>query len=143
MKVSAFSYKIRAIAPGLKNLKLKSATMYFKHALLFLVGSLLFLMVQAQEDTVMVTIAADTLSSDQQEGGISVKALEFYNTGLASYENNDLESAIQNFTEAVAAEPNFAKAIYNRSAAYVKLKRYEEAIADYDQFILLLRQLGF
>lgn len=88
-----------------------------------------------QTDSVMVRIAADTLSSDQQEGGISVKALEYYNTGLAKFSEGETQAAVEQFSEAIREVPNFAKALYNRAGAYMKLEDYSAAIADIDAFV--------
>ncbi len=105
---------------------------------MFLLVAVLFVQVAlGQEDSVMVRIAADTLSSEQQEGGVSVKALEHYNAGLARFSESEIQVAVEQFSEAIREVPNFAKALYNRAGAYMKLEDYPAAIADIDAFVAL------
>lgn len=47
------------------------------------------------------------------------------------------EKAIQNYDQAVALDPKFALAYYNRAIAYYNQGDYKQAIADYDQVIAL------
>ena len=105
---------------------------------LMVVYAFLFcLSANAQNDSTLVQIAADTLSSDMQEGGLSVAAIGHYNDGLEHFQNNQPELAIADFTKALAEEPNFPKAIYNRAAAYLSLKDYSNVIADLSTYITL------
>ena len=91
----------------------------------------------AQTDSSRVIIAADTLSSDLQEDGLSVAAIGFYNDGLAYLKNNESQLAIEEFTKALAEEPNFSRAIYNRAGAYLSLQDYASVISDLNDYILL------
>jgi tetratricopeptide (TPR) repeat protein len=109
--------------------------MSINRILLILTGICSSQLAIGQTDSVMVRIAADTLSSDQQEGGISVKALEYYNTGLAKFSEGETQAAVEQFSEAIREVPNFAKALYNRAGAYMKLEDYPAAIADIDAFV--------
>src|SRR5690554_2737184 len=105
---------------------------------LMVVFALLFVLKgNAQNDSAMVQIAADTLSSDMQEDGLSVAAIGHYNDGLTHFQNDQPDLAIADFTSALAEEPNFPKAIYNRAAAYLSLKDYALAIADLSLYISL------
>jgi tetratricopeptide (TPR) repeat protein len=88
-----------------------------------------------QDDTLMVKIAADTLSSDLQEGGLSAEALSLYNLALEKAGESKTDSAVFYFTEAIAAEPNFAKAYYNRGSAFLLLGNYSGALLDIDQYL--------
>lgn len=92
---------------------------------------------QAQPDSIMVRVAADTLSADQQEGGFKVEALSAYNAGLDAYKGYQLEEALLHFTEALRQEPDFAKAYYNRGVVYMESKKYGLATPDFDRYILL------
>lgn len=92
---------------------------------------------QGQSDSVMVRVAADTLSADQQEGGFKVQALAAYNKGLAAYKQYQLDDALEHFTEALRHEPDFAKAYFNRGVVYLEGKKYGLATPDFDRYILL------
>ncbi|RME18729.1 MAG: tetratricopeptide repeat protein [Bacteroidetes bacterium] len=83
--------------------------------------------IRAQSDT--VKIAAE-LTPEQ-------KAQNDYNTGLNYLNNNQPQSAIQYFTQALQNLPNFEKAYYNRALAHIQLKNYTEALKDIDQAINL------
>ncbi|MCH2215304.1 MAG: tetratricopeptide repeat protein [Flavobacteriales bacterium] len=92
----------------------------------------------AQEDTLLVKIAADTLSSDLQEGGISAEALSLYNTGLLKAQSSETDSAIMYFTQAIELQPSFSKAYYNRSSAFLALENLSGALLDIDQYLSLV-----
>jgi len=55
--------------------------------------------------------------------------------GIASYNSGNLEQAIQDFTEAIELDPDYALAYFKRAVAFRILGDYEQAIADYDQAI--------
>lgn len=88
-----------------------------------------------QEDMATIKIAADTLSSELQEDGLSVASIGHYNDGLAHMQNSDFDLAILSFSEAVNLEPSFSRALYNRAAAYLQLHNYAEVISDLSTFI--------
>src|SRR6056297_2701609 len=85
--------------------------------------------IELDADT-LITIAADTLSSDMQEGGLSVEALAAYNAGLKSYRLSQLDSAVAQFSRALELETHFPKALYNRGVALMKMESYRDAISD-------------
>ena len=91
----------------------------------------------AQDDSLLVKVAADTLGKDMQEGGISVEALELYNLALQKSEISETDSAVVFFTKAIEIEPEFAKAYYNRSAAFLVLNNLTGALLDIDQYLAL------
>src|SRR5690554_14882 len=91
----------------------------------------------AQDDSSRVVIAADTLSSDLQEDGLSVAAIAHYNDGLVYFQNNESELAVDAFTKALNEEPGFSRAIYNRAGAYLKLENYPAVISDLNDYIAL------
>lgn len=111
--------------------------MKFRLPFMVVFAFLFCLSANAQNDSTLVQIAADTLSSDMQEGGLSVAAIGHYNDGLSHFQNNEADLAIADFTQALAEEPHFPKAIYNRAAAYLSLKDYAPAIADLSTYITL------
>ncbi len=57
--------------------------------------------------------------------------------GINAVKNNDLSTAIINFTKASEIDPKYAIAYYNRGIAYNSLKKYPEALADYTKAIEL------
>ena len=97
----------------------------------------------AQKDSVMVEIAADTLSSDMQEGGISVEALNLYNQGLTYADRDMPDSAVVYFTLALDSNPDFGKALYNRSSAYLKMENYPSALIDIDRYLEVVDTASF
>lgn len=103
--------------------------------LFFFLTSLWTLSVFAQDDSVMVKIAADTLGREMQEGGISVEALNLYNRALAFAGEGQADSAIVYFTDALDINPDFGKALYNRSAAFVRMGNYPSALSDIDRYL--------
>ena len=58
-------------------------------------------------------------------------AQEYVNQGLASYEDGDVEQAIENYTKAIELYPNFVGAYFNRGIAYQASKNNEQAIEDF------------
>ncbi len=103
------------------------------------IGLFLFLLAvgtHAQTDTVRVKLAADTLSAEMQEGGFSPEALRAYNEGLAHFRAYRLDEALTAFSDALDAEPDFAKAYFNRAATYMEVKNYHRATADLDMYLL-------
>lgn len=91
----------------------------------------------AQDDSLLVKVAADTLGKDMQEGGVSVEALELYNLALQKAEIQETDSAVVFFTQAIEMEPEFAKAYYNRSSAFLVLNNLSGALLDIDQYLAL------
>ena len=58
-------------------------------------------------------------------------AEEALRKGNNAGQNNDLSTAIINFTKAIELDPKYANAYFNRGIAYSNLKKYPESIADY------------
>ena len=50
---------------------------------------------------------------------------------------NELDSAVEGYTKAIALDPQDAEAYGNRGHAYYDKGDYDRAIADYDQAIAL------
>lgn len=65
------------------------------------------------------------------------EAEEALRKGNNAGQNNDLSTAIINFTKAIELDPKYANAYFNRGIAYSNLKKYPEAIADYTKAIEL------
>ena len=59
----------------------------------------------------------------------------YNNRGNAYYLSSKYESAISDFTKAVALDDNYSNAYFGRGYAYAQLEQYAEAIADFDKCI--------
>ncbi len=72
-----------------------------------------------------------------------VKALEanpnnenaYFNAGLARYDLNDFNKAIENFKQAIELKKDFAFAWWALGACYEKLDKPDDAIYHYEKFI--------
>ena len=64
-------------------------------------------------------------------------ATQKFNEALKLYNSGDYNGAIELYTEAIALNPNFEVAYYNRGNAYALQQQYERAIQDYDKAIAL------
>ncbi|NEQ40612.1 MAG: 1-deoxy-D-xylulose-5-phosphate reductoisomerase [Okeania sp. SIO3I5] len=60
---------------------------------------------------------------------------DFYQRGLAKYEQQDYQSALAEFDRAIDIDPNHIDAYIHRGDVKDKLEDYEGAIADYNQVI--------
>jgi tetratricopeptide (TPR) repeat protein len=61
----------------------------------------------------------------------------WYNLGISQRKTNDLEGALTSYTKALEIDPSYYVANINRGNAYVLLKKYKTALADFN------RALGF
>ena len=59
-------------------------------------------------------------------------AIIFDNRGIAYFKDGQLESAIQDYDQAIRLRPNFLSALISRGFAYLKMKNYGSAIAAFD-----------
>jgi len=64
-------------------------------------------------------------------------AQEHARKGDTYYEQGQFDEAIAEYTEAVNADPDFARAYSNRAAAYCHIEEYDKAIADCSKAIEL------
>ena len=67
----------------------------------------------------------------------SSQAIEYYNRGNAYLSEGDLDRAIADYDQAIALDPEDAKAYFHRGLAYARKGDLDRAIADYDQAIVL------
>jgi Tfp pilus assembly protein PilF len=58
-----------------------------------------------------------------------------FKQGMADYMGNDFGSSIHLFTEAIDADPQFKLAFQSRGAAYMRLGKTLEALADFNKVI--------
>ena len=66
------------------------------------------------------------------------KFAEAYNNrGLAFYNLNRYQEALQDFSQSIRMKPNYAEAFNNRGNVYYELDQYEKAQADFDQSLKL------
>ena len=64
-------------------------------------------------------------------------AKEFFNRAFGKYKQGDYQGAIEDYTQAIRLDPNYAIAYNNRGIARRKLGDLQEAITDYNQAIRL------
>ncbi len=62
---------------------------------------------------------------------------EFFNRALNKYKQGDYQGAIEDYTQAIRLDPNYAKAYHGRGIARYDLGDLQEAMADYNQAIRL------
>ena len=65
------------------------------------------------------------------------KAKHYNKKGLKYGNNGDYEKAIDSFSQALVAQPNYLFAYFNRAKMWEKEKRYSLAVADYQSFLAL------
>ena len=65
------------------------------------------------------------------------RAIAYLDRGLAYYAKNDLDHAIDDWSEAIKLDPSYLHAYNNRGKAYRAKGDYAQAIADYSQAIKL------
>ena len=76
------------------------------------------------------------LASDQSLDAHD-RAIAYLDRGLAYYAKNDLDHAIDDWSEAIKLDPSYLHAYNNRGKAYRAKGDYAQAIADYSQAIKL------
>lgn len=76
-------------------------------------------------------------ASNPAFAGISEKALNLYQKGTAAVKKGDSKAAVQFFTDAIAAYPNFPVALSDLGLQYMKLNQMDKAAETYEQLIKL------
>ena len=69
-------------------------------------------------------------------------AEKYFRYGVEAYQRGDLDRAIQDYTEAIALNPDLAEAYNNRGNAYWEKGDHDQAIKDFDRAIVLNPGLG-
>ena len=82
-------------------------------------------------------VVAQSEGSCRQTFFVSKAADAFYDSGKLYHIDVQQELAIQDYTEAIRLDPQYAIAYYTRGYAYYDLGQYERAIQDYDEAIRL------
>jgi tetratricopeptide (TPR) repeat protein len=67
--------------------------------------------------------------------GFGQTAEDYFNKAGDYYENEQYQLAIDNVTEAITINPDYADAYYNRGFVYAHLENYTAAIADFTSAI--------
>lgn len=67
------------------------------------------------------------------------KKILLYNAGNSSFAMKDFDQAIEYYSLALAASPNFSKALLNRANAYLNAGDYGKALDDYAVYISKVR----
>jgi tetratricopeptide (TPR) repeat protein len=63
------------------------------------------------------------------------EAAAYVTRGNAWFEKGDYDKAIENYSEAIRLQPNFAVAFHNRGLAWKRKQDYNRAIMDYSQVL--------
>lgn len=72
----------------------------------------------------------------------SLSAYEAYVHGLELQNNQQFSQAVFEYSRAIAFDPNYAVAYYNRGLAYDSLQAYAKALADYNRALKLVPNLA-
>ncbi len=78
---------------------------------------------------------ADQPDPKPKSDTINAKAKEIYKKAGALFEENKFDEAIAAYGEAIAEDPNYASAYFNRALAYAILNKYEEATRDAEKVL--------
>jgi tetratricopeptide (TPR) repeat protein len=81
------------------------------------------------------SIASCTRIVEDLSESAKSRALAHFSRGLAYLEQNDLDGAIADFTDAIRLDPKNATAYDNRGQAFSLKGDYDRAIADFDQAV--------
>ena len=65
------------------------------------------------------------------------EAEKYFEQGNEAYKEDNLEQAIEHYTQAIHLKPDDAEAYYNRGVCHEKMGDYKAALKDYEQAILL------
>jgi tetratricopeptide (TPR) repeat protein len=74
-------------------------------------------------------------NNSQYQDALLRLAIALHNSAGQCYLNGNVDAAIQGFTEAIQYLPDFPMAYYHRGLALMDLKRYKDALADFDAAI--------
>jgi tetratricopeptide (TPR) repeat protein len=76
-------------------------------------------------------------ASNPAFAGVSEKALNLYQKGTAAVKKGDNKAAVQFFSDAVAAYPNFPLALGDLGMLYIKLTQMDKAAETYEELLKL------
>ncbi len=110
------------------------------------IGTILFLMILGvfiigalfwQQQRQTARDEAELKAKEAQEESQLVAATSYIATGNDSLQNGNYDEALNFFTRAISAKPDYATAYVTRGDAYLTQQRYDEALADFDKAIQL------
>jgi tetratricopeptide (TPR) repeat protein len=82
-------------------------------------------------ESIQQAIAAPEPTSEQ------LKAEEYFERGVAKSRQSDYNEAIEDYTQAIALNPQFAEAYFRRGNAYLNRNEEKKALRDYKQALRL------
>ncbi len=91
---------------------------------------------------ILITVGCSTtktvpLSQMPDPSPINERALVWFERGNAYVQLGNFEDAVNDFTQAINTDPNFADAYYNRGLVLGRLEKHEQAISDFTQALTL------
>lgn len=91
---------------------------------------------------VMITLGCYTpktvpLLTQTPELSTNQTALKWFERGNAYVQSGNYEDAVEDFTQAITSDPNFADAYYSRGHVLGRLGKHEQAISDFTKALLL------
>ena len=88
---------------------------------------------QAFQDSINVVNAANAATAESQEA---------YNSGIALFGQNKMKEAVASFDKAIAGDPKFEAAYYNKGVAQYKMKDYNGAVKTLSSLIKLNKSVS-
>jgi len=76
------------------------------------------------------------VNRDYEQSSKIISAWDLLEKGLALVRKDDLKSGLEVFSQAIELMPNY-NFYYHRGRVYFQLERYSEAVADFDQVVVL------
>lgn len=69
------------------------------------------------------------------DSGVANATTYFFRGLIFGKYRHEPAKAVKDFTKAIELQPNFSKAYFNRAQAYSSLKKYDNAIADFNKMV--------
>lgn len=90
---------------------------------------------QAATNPVSSITAIDSCDQAIEEEPLSEtdRAATYVNRGILQARNRHLEKAVRDYSRALEMNPALVRALINRANALMRMKRYDDALADYDK----------
>ncbi len=80
-------------------------------------------------------MTSSSADSKAKSDTVNPKAKELYKKAGALFEENKFDDAIRAYSDAIAEEPNYSSAYFNRALAYAILNKYEDATRDAEKVL--------
>ncbi|MBN1339339.1 MAG: tetratricopeptide repeat protein, partial [Bacteroidales bacterium] len=78
---------------------------------------------------------ADSIARINRETEMTAKSMQAYNEGIAAFERQEYQKAVDKFSEAIAIRPDYNEALFNRGVALRKSGKLKEATEDFSLVI--------